>query len=192
MENSQSKDKLSTTNTPSPNSDITSNISLILTPAPDIINPSDNIDFQVPEENLKAGIGDNKTAGDGAAGNSHSEGKSLITPNSNKKIKTNNGSGTSEMIKPNVITPANPKNNSTAAIKDTGKQGIIGTDNSTITSNKTINDKSLKGNNKTSPQEINANNSVSKSSNIPSNKTDQQGSSAFPWLDQISKLLGVK
>jgi hypothetical protein len=92
------------------------------------------------------------------------------------------------MIKPTVITPANSKNTSTAAIKDTGKQGIIGTDNG----NKTINDKSLKGNNKTSPQEINANNSVSKSSNITSNKTDQQGSSAFPWLDQISKLLGVK
>jgi hypothetical protein len=250
MENSQSKDKLST-NTPSPNSDITSNISLILTPAPDIINPTDNEDFQVPEENLKAGTGDDKTAGAGAAGNSHSEGKSLITPSSsNKKIKTNNGSNTAETIKPTVITPANSKktatsgssgepatansyskgkslitassdsgsgsgsssnqsktnngsntaetikptvitpanskNTSTAAIKDTGKQNIIGTDN------KTINDKSLKGNNKSSPQEINANNSISKSSNMTPNKTGQQGSSAFPWLDQISKILGVK
>jgi len=192
MENSQSKDKLST-NTPSPNSDITSNISLILTPAPDIINPTDNEDFQVPEENLKAGIGDDKTAGAGAPGNSHSEGKSLITPSSSNKSKTDNGSNTAETIKPTVITPANSKNTSTAAIKDTSKQGIIGTGNSTTnTDNKTINDKSLKGNNKSSPQEINANNSVSKSSNMTSNKTGQQGSSAFPWLDQISKILGVK
>jgi hypothetical protein len=347
MENSQSKDKLST-NTPSPNSDITSNISLILTPAPDIINPTDNEDFQVPEENLKADTGDDKTTGAGTAGNSHSEGKSLITPSSsNKKIKTNNGSNTAETIKPTVITPANSKktatsgssgepatansyskgkslitassgsgsgsgsssnqsktnngsntaettkptvitpanskNTSTAAIKDTGKQNIIGTGNSTNTGNKTtspntypngkppagnatnndtaattanitsnitasssgsgssgnqsktnngantaettkptvitpanskntstaaikdtgkqniigtdnktINDKSLKGNNKSSPQEINANNSISKSSNMTPNKTGQQGSSAFPWLDQISKILGVK
>ena len=252
LENSQSKDKLST-NAPSPGSDITSNISLILTPAPDIINPTDNEDFQVPEENLKAGIGDDKTAAAGAAGNSHSEGKSLITPNSNQlkanngsgttetikptvitpanskktatsgssgepatansyskgkslitanssnsssnssssndQVKANNGSGTTETIKPTVITPANSKNTSTA-IKDTGKQGIIGT--GTGTSNKTISGTSLTGDNKSSPQEINANNSVSKSSNTTSNKTGQQGSSAFPWLDQISKILGVK
>jgi hypothetical protein len=288
-ENSQSQDKTSA-KTPSPTSDITSNISLILTPAPDIINPSDNIDFQVPEENLKAGIGNDETAGAGAEENRYSEGNSLITPSSNKN-KTNNGPEDAETAKQTVITPVNPKKTETAesagepastaadissggkslviagsggsgnqsiasngpeaaetanqtvitpaataanvtssnitaggnqsiasngpeaaetanqtviipanskntssTIKDTGKQGIIvANTTSNNTNTKTGSDTALTGNNKSTPQEINANNSVSKTTaNSTSNKTGEQASSPFPWLDQISKILGVK
>jgi hypothetical protein len=186
VENSQIKDKPSA-KTPSPDSDITSNISLILTPSPDIINPTDNQDFQVPEENLKTGVGNDKTAGAGgaAAENSYLKDNSLITPNNQNK--TNSVLGTSETtIKPSsVITPASPKNTS-AITNGTGKQDAIGTN-----TNKTINDAALTGNNISSPQEANTKNPV-KVSNLTSNKTGEQGSSAFPWLDQISKILGVK
>jgi hypothetical protein len=311
VENSQIKDKPSA-KTPSPDSDITSNISLILTPSPDIINPTDNQDFQVPEENLKTGVGNDKMAGAGgaAAENSYLKDNSLITPNNQNKTnsvlgtsettikpssvitpaspkktasagepatansyskgkslitasnqnKTNSVLGTSETtIKPSsVITPASPKNTS-AITNGTGKQDAIGTNtnntsnitaspnvypngnpigtNATntaaagattanITSNITaasnqnktnsvlgtsettikpssvitpaspkntsaINDAALTGNNISSPQEANTKNPV-KVSNLTSNKTGEQGSSAFPWLDQISKILGVK
>ncbi len=114
LENNQIKDKPSA-KTPSPDSDITSNISLILTPSPDIINPTDNQDFQVPEENLKTGAGNDKTAGAGgaAAENSYLKDNSLITPGNQNK--TNSGSGTSETtIKPSVITPANSKKTASA------------------------------------------------------------------------------
>ena len=332
LENNQIKDKPSA-KTPSPDSDITSNISLILTPSPDIINPTDNQDFQVPEENLKTGVGNDKTAGAGgaAAENRYLKDNSLITPNNQNKTnngsgtsvttikpssvitpaspkktasagepatansysknkslitasnqnKTNNGSGTSvTTIKPSsVITPANSKNtsaitngtgkqdvigtnnnnnnitaspniypngnptgtnatntataattanitsnitaasnqnktnngsgtsvttikpssvitpasskNTSAITNGTGKQDVIGTNNNNNTNNKTINDAALTGNNKSSPQEANTKNPV-KVSNLTSNKTGEQGSSAFPWLDQISKILGVK
>ena len=121
LENNQIKDKLSA-KTPSPDSDITSNISLILTPSPDIINPTDNQDFQVPEENLKTGIGNDKTAGaGGAAENSHLKDNSLITPSNQNK--TNSKSGTSEAtIKPSVITPANSKKNCISRRASNSKQ----------------------------------------------------------------------
>ena len=114
LENNQIKDKPSA-KTPSPDSDITSNISLILTPSPDIINPTDNQDFQVPEENLKTGIGNDKTAEAGGAAEEidYLKDNSLITPNNQNK--TNSKYGTSETtIKPSVITPANSKKTASA------------------------------------------------------------------------------